>query len=50
MPEETIDYETAPKTTASDWADAEVLIPVDRETFKEIEALLARRRETVRPR
>ena len=43
MREDEIDYEIAPKTTAADWKNAEVLIPVDRETFKEIEALVLQR-------
>jgi hypothetical protein len=45
MPSEAIDWETSPRTTAADWADAEVLLPVDRKTFHAIEAFIAKRRE-----
>jgi hypothetical protein len=39
-PEAAIDYVNAPKTTAEDWKDAEVLLPVSRDEFKAIERFL----------
>ena len=45
MPAEAIDWETSPKITAADWADAEVLLPVDRKTFRAVEAFVSKRRE-----
>lgn len=48
MPDGEIDWETSPKTTAADWEDAEVLLPVDRETFRAVEAFLAKRKERSR--
>src|SRR5277367_4425285 len=43
MPAEAIDWETAPKTTAADWENAEVLLPVDRDIFEEAEKKQLRR-------
>jgi hypothetical protein len=34
MPDEAIDWENAPRTTAADWQNAEVLLPVDRDIFE----------------
>ena len=48
MPDEKIDWETSPKTPAADWEDAEVLLPVDRETFHAVEAFPAKRKERTR--
>jgi hypothetical protein len=44
LPEAAVDYANAPKTTAEDWKDAEVLFPVSRDEFKAIEQFLAARR------
>lgn len=44
MPESAVDYANAPKTTAEDWKDAEVLLPVSRDEFKAIEEFLSVRR------
>ena len=41
LPESAIDYTNAPKTTAEDWKDAEVLLPVSHDEFKAIEKFLA---------
>ena len=45
MSDDAIDWEASPKTTAADWEDAEVLLPVDRETFRAVEAFVAKRRQ-----
>ncbi len=42
--DEAIDYSESPPTTSADWENAEILLPVDRKTFKEVEAKLKRRR------
>jgi hypothetical protein len=34
-----------PPTTAKDWENAELLIPIDPETYREFRAFLARRRK-----
>jgi hypothetical protein len=34
-----------PATTEADWQDAELLIPIDRETYREFQAFLAKRRK-----
>jgi hypothetical protein len=44
MPESAVDYQSAPKTTASDWDDAEVLLPVTRGEFNAIQEFIAERR------
>jgi len=36
LPEDRIDYETAPKTSASDWKDAEELIPIAPEEIQKL--------------
>ncbi|HEY0833794.1 MAG TPA: hypothetical protein VGE72_07790 [Azospirillum sp.] len=36
IPEEEIDYQANPKTTAKDWEDAEELIPVDPEELAKL--------------
>jgi hypothetical protein len=49
QPEGEIDYSEIPPTTATDWRDAEVLLPVTAEEFQEIKKLLLhsrKRRET----
>lgn len=44
MPETAVDYVNAPRTTAADWTDAEVLLPVTRSEFAEIQNFIAARR------
>ena len=44
MPESSVDYRNAPKTTAADWENAEVLLPVTREEFNAIQDFIATRR------
>jgi hypothetical protein len=43
--EEEIDYSEIPSTTAADWQDAEVLLPVTAEEFLAIKLFIRRRRE-----
>ena len=43
-PEDKIDYSEIPPTTAADWEDAEVLLPVTPEEFRAIKAFINRRR------
>ena len=35
-----------PATMEADWRDAELLIPIDRETYREFRVFLAKRRKT----
>ena len=44
MPDSAVDYQNAPRTTAEDWADAEVLLPVTRDEFDAIQDFIAARR------
>jgi len=43
--DEDIDYSEIPATTAADWQDAEVLLPVTAEEFREIKEFVQRRRQ-----
>jgi hypothetical protein len=43
MPEEDIDYENNPPTTAADWEDAEWLLPIQDEELPAVQAFLAER-------
>ena len=45
VPEEAIDYSEIPPTTAADWEDAEVLLPVTREEFNAIKQFIRARRQ-----
>jgi hypothetical protein len=47
IPEEKIDYRDIPRTTAADWEDAEVLLPVTAEEFRAIKRFICswRRRD-----
>jgi hypothetical protein len=44
LPDEKIDYSEIPPTTAADWQDAEVLLPVTPEEFRTIKQFLQNRR------
>ena len=44
IPEEEIDYSEIPATTAAEWEDAEVLLPVTPEEFRAIKDFIRRRR------
>ena len=39
-----IDYSDIPPTTAADWKDAEILLPVTAEEFQEVKRFIRRRR------
>jgi len=39
-----IDYSDIPPTTAADWKDAEILLPVTAEEFQAIKQFISRRR------
>lgn len=43
--DEDIDYSEIPATTAADWQDAEVLLPVTAEEFRAIKEFVRSRRE-----
>jgi hypothetical protein len=45
IPEEQIDYNDSPPTTAADWEDADVLCPVTPEEFHAIKKFILTRRE-----
>ena len=45
IPERAIDYSEIPPTTAADWEDAEVLLPVTAEEFEAIKQFIRIRRE-----
>ncbi|HVC50382.1 MAG TPA: hypothetical protein VND87_00005 [Stellaceae bacterium] len=46
QPDDQIDYSEIPATTAADWQDAEVLLPVTPEEFRAIKRFVeARRRQ-----
>jgi hypothetical protein len=40
------DLRELPATVAADWEDAELLIPIDEETYREFRAFLAERRKS----
>ena len=40
MPEDKIDYSEIPPTSATDWEDAEVLLPVTAEEFRAIKCFI----------
>jgi hypothetical protein len=44
VPDGAIDYSEIPATTAADWQDAEVLLPVTPEEFRAIKEFLQARR------
>jgi hypothetical protein len=44
VPDDKIDYSEVPATTAADWQDAEVLLPVTPEEFRAIKQFLRSRR------
>jgi hypothetical protein len=44
IPEEKIDYSAIPPTTAADWEDVEVLLPVSAEEFRAIKQFIRNRR------
>ena len=44
VPDDKIDYSEVPATTAADWQDAEVLLPVTPEEFRAIKQFLQSRR------
>jgi hypothetical protein len=44
-PDQEIDYSEVPPTTAADWEDAEVLLPVTAEEFQAIKQFIRHRRE-----
>jgi len=44
VPDDKIDYSEVPATTAADWQDAEVLLPVTPEEFRAIRQFLRSRR------
>lgn len=46
IPEDEIDYSEIPPTTAADWKDAEVLLPVTPEEFRAIKKFIGRRRKS----
>ncbi len=50
IPEKQIDYREIPATTAADWQDAEVLLPVTAEEFRAIKKFIRARREQISPR
>jgi hypothetical protein len=50
VPDERIDYSEIPATTAADWQDAEVLLPVTLEEFRAIKEFLQSRRRPAAPR
>lgn len=39
------DLREMPATTEADWQDAELLVPIDQETYREFQAFLAKRRK-----
>jgi hypothetical protein len=39
------DLRELPATSAADWANAELLIPIDQETYREFESFIAARRK-----
>jgi hypothetical protein len=39
------DLRELPATTEADWADAELLIPIDQETYREFQEFLTKRRK-----
>ena len=41
-----IDYSDIPPTTAADWKDAEILLPVTAEEFQMIKQFIRRRQQT----
>jgi hypothetical protein len=45
MAEEQIDYSDIPPTTAADWENAEVLLPVTAEEFRAVKQFILRLRE-----
>ena len=47
--DEEIDYSEVSSTTAADWENAEVLLPVTAEEFQTIRRFVRRRREHNRP-
>lgn len=44
-PEDEIDYSEIPPTTAADWKDVEVLLPVTAEEFRAIKEFIRARRD-----
>jgi hypothetical protein len=50
IPEDKIDYSDIPSTTAIDWENAEVLLPVTPEEFRAIKQFIRARRERISPR
>lgn len=45
QPDDAIDYSEIPATTAADWQDAEVLLPVTPEEFRAIKQFVQTRRQ-----
>jgi hypothetical protein len=45
QPDDEIDYSEIPATTAADWQDAEVLLPVTPEEFRAIKQFVQTRRQ-----
>jgi hypothetical protein len=45
QPDDAIDYAEIPATTAADWQDAEVLLPVTPQEFRAIKKFVQTRRE-----
>jgi hypothetical protein len=44
------DLREIPATQAADWTEAELLIPIDEETYRDFQAFLAKRRKAVTKR
>jgi hypothetical protein len=46
MTDDEIDFSDIPRSSASDWKNAEILIPIDEETYREFLEFQATRRST----
>ncbi|MBV8736099.1 MAG: hypothetical protein JO007_02340 [Alphaproteobacteria bacterium] len=44
-PEAEIDYSDIPPTTAADWKDAEILLPITAEEFQAVKQFIRRQRQ-----
>jgi hypothetical protein len=44
MTDDTIDFSEIARTTQADWDGAELLVPIDEETYREFREFLARKR------